>query len=63
VSFHLEGGYRWFPLHDYGLVITPYLGAVTTVYRSEDPVVGNQRFKIPVAGPMAELLVGWEFGV
>jgi hypothetical protein len=62
-SVQLSAGYRWYPSADLGLVITVDAGAVSSFYRSEDPVVDGQKFEVPIASPIAELFVGWDFDI
>jgi hypothetical protein len=56
-------GYRWFPLRNHGLVITPHLGAIVPVYKSHEPTVGAMTYDLLPVIPMPQLLVGWECDV
>jgi hypothetical protein len=62
-SFQASIGYRWYPSDALGLVITADAGAVTSFYQSHDPTVAGDKYKVPVASPIAELMIGWDFDV
>lgn len=53
-------GYRWFPIHDVGLVITPHLGAIVPLYKSHEPTVGMEKYDLLPVIPMPQLLIGYE---
>ena len=56
-------GFRWFPFKSIGLVITPHLGAVIPLYKSEEPEVGMEKYDLLPVIPLPQLLVGYEFDV
>jgi len=56
-------GYRWFPFASIGLVITPHLGAIIPLYKSEEPTVGMETYDLLPVIPVPQLLVGYEFDV
>ena len=59
----IDVGYRWFPFHDLGLVITPHLGAIVPLYKTHEPKVGMASYDLWPVIPMPQLLVGYEFDV
>jgi len=56
-------GYRWFPFDNYGLVVTPHLGAIVPIYKNHEPVVGMQKYDLLPVIPMPQLLIGYELDV
>jgi hypothetical protein len=56
-------GYRWFPFESIGLVVTPHLGAIIPLYKSEEPTVGMESYDLLPVIPLPQLLVGYEFDV
>ena len=62
-SLQVGGGYRYYPWDDLGLVLTIDVGAVSPIYRSKDPMLDGQTYKVPIVSPIAELFVGWDFDV
>ncbi|HEU0035941.1 MAG TPA: hypothetical protein VFQ53_35260 [Kofleriaceae bacterium] len=59
----IDLGYRWFPLRNAGLVITPHLGAIVPLYKSHEPTVDGMTYDLLPVIPMPQLLVGYEFDV
>jgi hypothetical protein len=62
-SLQLGGGYRYYPASTLGLVFTVDAGAVNSFYRSKDPMIDGQTYKVPFVSPIAEMFVGWDFGI
>jgi hypothetical protein len=62
-SLQVGGGYRYYPSDSLGLVLTVDAGAVTALYRSKDPMIDGQTYKVPPVSPIAEMMVGWDFGL
>jgi hypothetical protein len=62
-SIQVGGGYRYYPASSLGLVFTIDAGAINAFYRSTDPMLDGQTYKVPVVSPIAELMVGWDFDI
>ncbi|HEY5935433.1 MAG TPA: hypothetical protein VIU61_12375 [Kofleriaceae bacterium] len=59
----IDFGYRWFPFDRFGLVITPHLGAIVPIYKSNEPTVEMETYDLLPVIPLPQLLVGYECDV
>ena len=57
----LQAGYRWYPSHTLGAMVTPWLGVPIALYRTAEPVIDGMTYKFKPAGIVPNVSLGWEF--
>jgi hypothetical protein len=62
-SIQIGGGYRYYPSDSLGLVFSIDAGAINAFYRSKDPMLDGETYKVPFVSPIGEVFVGWDFDV
>jgi hypothetical protein len=53
-------GFRWYPFQKLGLVISPHLGAISTL-GNQAPAINGAAYKVLPVIPQPQLLIGYEF--